>query len=44
MRSLPAEVKKATNACLSDHYPELVDNSEDKKTEGENTYGDVFMG
>ncbi|CAL8286146.1 unnamed protein product [Lota lota] len=44
MRSLPAEVKKASNACVSDLFPELVDKSDDKKTEGENTYGDVFLG
>ena len=44
MRSLPAEVKKASNACVNDHFPELVDTSADKKTEGENAYGDVYMG
>ncbi|CAL8272202.1 unnamed protein product [Merluccius merluccius] len=44
MRSLPAEVRKATNACVGDHFPELVEESEDKKREGENVYGDVFLG
>ncbi|KAK0153003.1 1-phosphatidylinositol 4,5-bisphosphate phosphodiesterase beta-2 [Merluccius polli] len=43
MRSLPAEVRKATNACVGDHFPELVEESEDKTREGENVYGDVFL-
>ncbi|XP_029981746.1 1-phosphatidylinositol 4,5-bisphosphate phosphodiesterase beta-2 [Sphaeramia orbicularis] len=44
MRSLPAEVKEAVNACMGAHFPELVDQNGDKKVEGVGVYGDVFLG
>lgn len=44
MRSLPGEVKEAVNACVGAHFPELVDKTEEKKVEGVDCYGDVFLG
>ncbi|KAJ3613439.1 hypothetical protein NHX12_019688 [Muraenolepis orangiensis] len=43
MRSLPVEVKKAANGCVADHFPKLVDESEDKTPEGD-VYGDLACG
>lgn len=44
LRSLPAEVRGAVNVCLGAHFPDLVEPTEDKKSEGEDFYGDVFLG
>lgn len=44
LRSLPAEVRGAVNVCLGAHFPDLVDQAEDKKVEGTGFYGDVFLG
>uniref|UniRef100_A0A667Z205 1-phosphatidylinositol 4,5-bisphosphate phosphodiesterase n=1 Tax=Myripristis murdjan TaxID=586833 RepID=A0A667Z205_9TELE len=44
MRSLPAEVKEAVNACVGAHFPELVDQGKDKRVDGVGFYGDVFLG
>lgn len=44
LRSLPAEVRGAVNACLGAHFPDLVEPTEDKKLAGEDFYGDVFLG
>uniref|UniRef100_A0A3Q2Z707 1-phosphatidylinositol 4,5-bisphosphate phosphodiesterase n=1 Tax=Hippocampus comes TaxID=109280 RepID=A0A3Q2Z707_HIPCM len=44
MRSLPAEVMEAVNACVSAHFPELIDKAANNKAEGSNIYGDVFLG
>uniref|UniRef100_A0A4W6DHR5 1-phosphatidylinositol 4,5-bisphosphate phosphodiesterase n=1 Tax=Lates calcarifer TaxID=8187 RepID=A0A4W6DHR5_LATCA len=44
MRSLPVEVREAVNACVSTHFPELVEQAGDKKEDGVSVYGDVFLG
>ncbi|XP_021166158.2 1-phosphatidylinositol 4,5-bisphosphate phosphodiesterase beta-2 [Fundulus heteroclitus] len=44
MRSLPAEVRNAVNVCVGAHFPEYVDESEDKKPACESFYGNVFVG
>ncbi|XP_051941417.1 1-phosphatidylinositol 4,5-bisphosphate phosphodiesterase beta-2 isoform X2 [Hippocampus zosterae] len=44
MRSLPPEVMEAVNACVSAHFPELIDKAANNKAEGSNIYGDVFLG
>ncbi|KAM9842970.1 1-phosphatidylinositol 4,5-bisphosphate phosphodiesterase beta-2 [Aulostomus maculatus] len=44
MRSLPAEVREAVNACVGGHFPELVDQAASITEEGANLYGDVFLG
>ena len=44
MRCLPAEVRGAVNVCLGVHFPDLVDQVEDKKLEGTGFYGNVFLG
>ncbi|XP_045917784.1 1-phosphatidylinositol 4,5-bisphosphate phosphodiesterase beta-2 [Micropterus dolomieu] len=43
-RSLPAEVKETVNVCVGAHFPELVDQTKDKKVQGGCCYGDVFLG
>ncbi|XP_067470774.1 1-phosphatidylinositol 4,5-bisphosphate phosphodiesterase beta-2 [Thunnus thynnus] len=44
MRSLPAEVREAVNACVGAHFPKLVDQAGDNKVECVGFYGDVFLG
>lgn len=44
LRSLPAEVKEAVNVCVGALFPDLVDQTGDKKVEGVGFYGDVFLG
>ncbi|XP_037097961.1 1-phosphatidylinositol 4,5-bisphosphate phosphodiesterase beta-2 isoform X1 [Syngnathus acus] len=44
MRSLPAEVMEAVNACVGVHFPELIDKATTNRAEGSNVYGDVFLG
>ncbi|CAN9502256.1 unnamed protein product [Ophioblennius macclurei] len=44
LRSLPAEVKKAVNACVGSHFPEYVDEGGDKKAGEVGVYGNVFLG
>nr|XP_061798693.1 1-phosphatidylinositol 4,5-bisphosphate phosphodiesterase beta-2-like [Nerophis lumbriciformis] len=44
MRSLPAAVMEAVNACVGVHFPELIDQAATNKAEGSNIYGNVFLG
>lgn len=44
LRALSAEVRGAVNVCLGAHFPDLVEQAEDKKLEGMDFYGDVFLG
>lgn len=44
LRSLPAEVRGAVNVCLGAHFPDMMEQAEDKKLEGVDFYGDVFLG
>ncbi|XP_077587715.1 1-phosphatidylinositol 4,5-bisphosphate phosphodiesterase beta-2 [Stigmatopora nigra] len=44
MRSLPAAVMEAVNACVGVYFPELIDRAPINKAEGSNIYGDVFLG
>lgn len=37
-------MRGAVNVCLGAHFPDLVDQAEDKKLEGVGFYGDVFLG
>lgn len=44
LRSLPVEVRETVNVCVGAHFPEMVDQSGNKKVEGVGFYGDVFLG
>uniref|UniRef100_A0A3Q1HI38 1-phosphatidylinositol 4,5-bisphosphate phosphodiesterase n=1 Tax=Anabas testudineus TaxID=64144 RepID=A0A3Q1HI38_ANATE len=44
LRSLPGEVKETVNVCVGAHFPEMVDQTGNKKLEGVGFYGDVFLG
>ena len=44
IRSLPAEVREAVNACVEPHFPSLVDEGAGPPQGGVGFYGDVFLG